>query len=101
MMEWTDNHFRMLARIISKNAWLYSEMLAAETIVYQKGNLVSRDLLFIKAKDSGFNYYCKSFGTKFSTHFLVGCLESIVAWQCISLFLVFGLMIRHLISHMI
>lgn len=39
MMEWTDNHFRMLARIISKHAWLYTEMLAAETIVYQKGNL--------------------------------------------------------------
>ncbi|XP_010695132.2 uncharacterized protein LOC104907829 isoform X1 [Beta vulgaris subsp. vulgaris] len=39
MMEWTDNHYRMLARIISKNAWLYTEMLAAETIVYQKGNL--------------------------------------------------------------
>ncbi|XP_021739283.1 uncharacterized protein LOC110705687 isoform X1 [Chenopodium quinoa] len=39
MMEWTDNHYRVLARIISKNAWLYTEMLAAETIVYQKGNL--------------------------------------------------------------
>ncbi|GLT62288.1 hypothetical protein SLA2020_349360 [Shorea laevis] len=39
MMDWTDNHFRTLARIISKHAWLYTEMLAAETIVYQKGNL--------------------------------------------------------------
>ncbi|GKU88624.1 hypothetical protein SLEP1_g2863 [Rubroshorea leprosula] len=39
MMDWTDNHFRTLARLISKHAWLYTEMLAAETIVYQKGNL--------------------------------------------------------------
>ncbi|KAG5627486.1 hypothetical protein H5410_012704 [Solanum commersonii] len=39
MMEWTDNHYRTLARLISKKAWLYSEMLAAETIVYQTGNL--------------------------------------------------------------
>lgn len=41
MMEWTDNHYRTLARLISKHAWLYTEMLAAETIVYQKDNLVS------------------------------------------------------------
>lgn len=40
MMDLTDNHYRTLARIISKNAWLYSEMIAAETIVFQKGNLV-------------------------------------------------------------
>ncbi|KAJ8573574.1 hypothetical protein K7X08_010085 [Anisodus acutangulus] len=39
MMEWTDNHYRTLARLISKKAWLYTEMLAAETIVYQTGNL--------------------------------------------------------------
>ncbi|CAN0864706.1 tRNA-dihydrouridine(20/20a) synthase [Linum grandiflorum] len=39
MMEWTDNHYRTLARILSKHAWLYTEMLAAETIVYQEGNL--------------------------------------------------------------
>lgn len=39
MMDWTDNHYRTLARLISKHAWLYTEMLAAETIVYQKGNL--------------------------------------------------------------
>ena len=41
MMDWTDNHYRTLARMISKHAWLYTEMLAAETIVYQKDNLVS------------------------------------------------------------
>ncbi|CAO2817391.1 unnamed protein product [Amaranthus hypochondriacus] len=39
MMEWTNNHYRQLARLISKNMWLYTEMLAAETIVYQKDNL--------------------------------------------------------------
>ncbi|KAB1994817.1 hypothetical protein ES319_D13G123500v1 [Gossypium barbadense] len=33
--------FRTLARLISKHAWLYTEMLAAETIVYQQGNLAS------------------------------------------------------------
>lgn len=41
MMEWTDTHYRTLARLITKHAWLYTEMLAAETIVYQKDNLVS------------------------------------------------------------
>ncbi|KAL6556749.1 hypothetical protein OROGR_006037 [Orobanche gracilis] len=40
MVEYTDNHYRTLARLISKHAWLYTEMIAAETIVYQKGNLV-------------------------------------------------------------
>ncbi|XP_073271001.1 uncharacterized protein [Primulina huaijiensis] len=39
MMDFTDNHYRTLARLISKHAWLYTEMIAAETIVYQKGNL--------------------------------------------------------------
>ncbi|XP_058203460.1 uncharacterized protein LOC131317812 isoform X2 [Rhododendron vialii] len=39
MMEWTDTHYRTLARLITKHAWLYTEMLAAETIVYQKDNL--------------------------------------------------------------
>ncbi|XP_027355176.1 uncharacterized protein LOC113865036 isoform X2 [Abrus precatorius] len=39
MMDWTDNHYRTLARLISKHAWLYTEMIAAETIVHQKDNL--------------------------------------------------------------
>ncbi|KAM5562695.1 hypothetical protein ABKV19_017745 [Rosa sericea] len=39
MMEWPDVHYRTLARLISKHAWLYFEMLAAKTIVYQKENL--------------------------------------------------------------
>ncbi|KAL3815088.1 hypothetical protein ACJIZ3_016356 [Penstemon smallii] len=39
MMDCTDNHYRTLARLISKHAWLYTEMIAAETIVFQKGDL--------------------------------------------------------------
>ncbi|XP_078443803.1 uncharacterized protein LOC144713169 [Wolffia australiana] len=39
MMDWTDNHFRTLARLLSKHAWLYTEMIVAETIVHQKDNL--------------------------------------------------------------
>ncbi|XP_042391019.1 tRNA-dihydrouridine(20/20a) synthase-like isoform X4 [Zingiber officinale] len=39
MMDWTDNHYRTLARLISIHAWLYTEMVVAETIVHQKDNL--------------------------------------------------------------
>ncbi|OEL22419.1 tRNA-dihydrouridine(20/20a) synthase [Dichanthelium oligosanthes] len=39
MMDWTDNHYRTLARLISRHAWLYTEMVVAETIVHQKNNL--------------------------------------------------------------
>lgn len=39
MMDWTDNHYRTLARLISKHAWLYTEMVVAETIVHQQDNL--------------------------------------------------------------
>ncbi|KAL8161757.1 hypothetical protein V2J09_013246 [Rumex salicifolius] len=39
MMDWTDNHYRTLARLISKHAWLYTEMVVAETVVHQEGNL--------------------------------------------------------------
>ncbi|XP_071721335.1 uncharacterized protein [Rutidosis leptorrhynchoides] len=39
MMEWTDNHYRTMARLVSKHAWLWTEMYAAETIVYQENNL--------------------------------------------------------------
>ncbi|KAF5184181.1 tRNA-dihydrouridine(20/20a) synthase [Thalictrum thalictroides] len=39
MMEFTDNHYRTLARIISKHSWLYTEMVVAETIVHQQHNL--------------------------------------------------------------
>ncbi|KMZ75812.1 tRNA-dihydrouridine synthase [Zostera marina] len=39
MMDWTDNHYRTLARLISKHACLYTEMVVAETIVHQQDNL--------------------------------------------------------------
>lgn len=38
-MDWTDNHYRTLARLISKHAWVYTEMVVAETIVHQADNL--------------------------------------------------------------
>lgn len=47
MMEWTNNHFRTLARLISKHAWLYTEMIAAETIIYQSGHLVTDQTFFL------------------------------------------------------
>lgn len=38
-MDYTDNHFRTLARLLTRHAWLYTEMVVAETIVYQEKNL--------------------------------------------------------------
>lgn len=34
MLDWTDRHFRYLARQISQNTWLYTEMINASAIVY-------------------------------------------------------------------
>ncbi|KAI3987616.1 hypothetical protein MKX01_007082 [Papaver californicum] len=39
MMDCTDNHYRTVARLMSKHAWVWTEMIAAETIVYQEHNL--------------------------------------------------------------
>jgi tRNA-dihydrouridine synthase len=44
MMDWTDNHYRTLARLISKHAWLYTEMVVADTLNHQQDNLVSSSL---------------------------------------------------------
>jgi tRNA-dihydrouridine synthase len=33
-MDWTDVHFRQLARIISKHVWLWTEMVVDKTIIY-------------------------------------------------------------------
>lgn len=41
MMDWTDNHYRTLARLISRRAWLYTEMIVADAINHQQENLVS------------------------------------------------------------
>lgn len=32
MMDWTDLHYRMLARLLSKNVWLYTEMVVDSTL---------------------------------------------------------------------
>eukprot|EP00249_Psilotum_nudum_P013275 c24254_g1_i1 orf=267-1370(-) len=40
MMGCTDNHFRTLARLLTRHAWLYTEMVVAETILHQEENLV-------------------------------------------------------------
>lgn len=34
MMDWTDLHYRQLARIMSKNVWLYTEMVVDSTIIH-------------------------------------------------------------------
>ncbi|MCO5592095.1 hypothetical protein L7F22_046090 [Adiantum nelumboides] len=39
MMDYTDNHFRTLARLLTRHAWLYTEMVVADTIVHQEKNL--------------------------------------------------------------
>lgn len=41
MMDWTDNHYRTLARLMSSCSWLYTEMIVADTIVHQSENLVN------------------------------------------------------------
>ncbi|KAH6555100.1 hypothetical protein KP509_1Z281600 [Ceratopteris richardii] len=39
MMDYTDNNFRTLARLLSRHSWLYTEMIVADTIVHQENNL--------------------------------------------------------------
>ena len=34
MLDWTDRHYRYLARQITRNTWLYSEMVNSGAIVY-------------------------------------------------------------------
>lgn len=33
-MDWTDVHYRQLARCISKHTWLYTEMVVDQTILH-------------------------------------------------------------------
>ena len=40
MMDWTDNHFRFLARLLSRHAWLYTEMVVDNTLRHQEDQLV-------------------------------------------------------------
>ncbi|KAL2608707.1 hypothetical protein R1flu_027280 [Riccia fluitans] len=39
MMDWTDNYYRTLARLMTSCSWLYTEMVVSETIVHQAENL--------------------------------------------------------------
>ncbi|KAK9829203.1 hypothetical protein WJX72_004471 [[Myrmecia] bisecta] len=34
MMDWTDVHYRQLARLLSKNTWLYTEMVVDKTLIH-------------------------------------------------------------------
>ena len=34
MLDWTDRHYRYMARLISRNAWLYTEMINANAIIH-------------------------------------------------------------------
>ncbi|MBE9526886.1 MAG: tRNA dihydrouridine(20/20a) synthase DusA [Proteobacteria bacterium] len=44
MLDWTDRHFRYLLRLVSKNIWLYSEMVTTGAILH--GNNLQRFLAF-------------------------------------------------------
>jgi tRNA-dihydrouridine synthase len=33
-MDWTDVHYRHLARLISKHTWLYTEMVVDQTLIH-------------------------------------------------------------------
>ncbi len=44
MLDWTDRHFRYLLRLVSKNIWLYSEMVTTGAILH--GNNLERFLAF-------------------------------------------------------
>ena len=43
MMEWTDRHYRYLARMLTKKTKLYTEMVVADDIVKKEG--VQLDIL--------------------------------------------------------
>jgi len=36
MMDWTDVHYRQLARLMSRNVWLYTEMVVDSTIIHNQ-----------------------------------------------------------------
>lgn len=44
MLDWTDKHFRYLLRLVSKNIWLYSEMVTTGAILH--GNNLARFLSY-------------------------------------------------------
>lgn len=44
MLDWTDRHFRYLLRLVSKNIWLYSEMVTTGAILH--GNNLERFMAY-------------------------------------------------------
>ena len=34
-MDWTDVHYRQLARLISRHTWLWTEMVVDNTLIHQ------------------------------------------------------------------
>eukprot|EP00959_Pyramimonas_sp_CCMP1952_P473225 9501375-Pyramimonas_sp.AAC.4 len=38
-MDWTDTHYRHLARLLSRNTWLYTEMVVDKTLIHNPDNL--------------------------------------------------------------
>mmetsp|Transcript_1949 Transcript_1949/g.3102 ORF Transcript_1949/g.3102 Transcript_1949/m.3102 type:complete len:480 (-) Transcript_1949:10-1449(-) len=42
MMEYTDRHFRHVVRMISSNTLLYTEMVAANTLSYERANNIAK-----------------------------------------------------------
>ena len=43
MMEWTDVHYRTLARMLSKRTWLYTEMIVDKTLIHKNKDGESLD----------------------------------------------------------
>eukprot|EP00240_Pyramimonas_obovata_P011161 CAMPEP_0118948894 /NCGR_PEP_ID=MMETSP1169-20130426/48645_1 /TAXON_ID=36882 /ORGANISM="Pyramimonas obovata, Strain CCMP722" /LENGTH=141 /DNA_ID=CAMNT_0006895417 /DNA_START=200 /DNA_END=621 /DNA_ORIENTATION=+ len=39
MMDWTDTHYRHLARLLSRHTWLYTEMVVDKTLIHNPDNL--------------------------------------------------------------
>ncbi|GJP73996.1 hypothetical protein CLOP_g4649 [Closterium sp. NIES-67] len=39
MMDWTDCHYRQLARLMSRHTWLYTEMVVDNTLLHQQPHL--------------------------------------------------------------
>eukprot|EP00898_Chlorokybus_atmophyticus_P000401 jgi/Chlat1/1361/Chrsp119S01759 len=46
MMDWTDNHFRTLCRLLTRRTWLYTEMVVDQTLVHNPDKASARFLSF-------------------------------------------------------
>ena len=56
MLDWTDRHYRFMARQITRNAWLYSEMVNSGAVVYgDKDRFLSLAIAAKAAEAYGYN----------------------------------------------